>query len=70
MGLHKIYTDDELRERRRLLVAKSQKKRREAARKAGMCIICCHTKAREGRVTCQECNDRAVESYHRRHGGK
>ena len=70
MGLHKIYTEEQLRENRRISVRISQKRRREIAKASGFCSICCHNKAREGLVTCQECNDRALESYHRRHGGK
>lgn len=47
------------KEHRKAIVAKSQRKRREAARRIGMCRICCKNEAAPGRRCCEKCLERS-----------
>jgi len=42
-------------------IVNAKRAQRERARVAGMCIVCCKTKARRGKATCAPCSSAAYE---------
>lgn len=55
------WTREDFTEYRRTMRRIAQRKRRKTAKKNGMCVMCCKTKARPGMKTCGKCGERSAE---------
>lgn len=62
------WNKEDYTEYRRKICRESQRKRRRLAVEKGLCSICATYPAREVKLTCEYCNDRAIAWKNR--GGK